>query len=138
VFPGFPPELPCAISIVIRLVYHPPPGHAIYNLDKRIGCRLKGGMQKTIPGILLSLFMLAGLSAARQVSAIDQDYSSVYNYDPETGQYTRDGPQSGGQSARGRDTVLPLSTMLGGALLVPGLLGAAYWKIQEKRTGAAG
>jgi hypothetical protein len=123
-------------------------GILLQDIDKRACGPLNIAMRRIIPAVLL-LFAPVFLPGSGVAFAIDgSSYGSPYadnaTFDPQSGQFVQKGQQGGGgnTAARpggyaGRGTSLPLSTWLGGILLVLNLAGAAFWRLRGRRYGPA-
>lgn len=79
------------------------------------------------------IFLCIGLSGVRPVPAIDSDSFNPYA----TGGAAAESAAGGGGYGPG-NSGLPLMTIVGAALLVPGILASVFWKLRErKRAGSA-
>lgn len=76
---------------------------------------------------IVFLFIVLGPGAAGRVPAIDSDSFNPYATGADAGSGT-----GGGYRADGGIN-LPLSTLIGAGLLVPGIIASAYWKLKENR-----
>jgi len=97
---------------------------------------------------LLACLALIQLQTGTALAIDGNSYGSPYadnaTFDPQSGQFVRKGQQNAGGSTAARSggyagarTTLPLSTWLGGILLVLNLLAAAWWRLRGKRYGPA-
>ena len=82
--------------------------------------------------IFRSLILLVGLLIFRPVVAIDGNYAIPYAPGQDTTQ-SGSGTVPGGSSYGKKEMELPLSTIVGGVLVVLGAGGAMYWQIKLTR-----
>ena len=78
---------------------------------------------------ILLLFILIGPGAASRVPAIDSDSFNPYATGADAGSNAASGGFRPGDGLN-----LPLPTLIGVLLLVPGIIGSAYWKLKENKS----
>lgn len=93
---------------------------------------------------LALLLLQAGPARAIDGSSYGSPYADNATFDPQSGQFVRNGKGKAGANAAARPgayagsrTALPLSTWLGAVLLVLNLTGALWWRLRGKRYGPA-
>jgi hypothetical protein len=93
-------------------------------------------MYKLFYGTIFSFMIIAGFLVASQVFAIDGDYVTPYSDSLIIRQCAQDDKECVNAQPGtpiGRQSGLPIMTLLGGVLLVGGLFAAVFWKAKEKK-----